>query len=388
MISSVLAVIASLIWLYLLACRGGFWRAAVRDDVAPGMPVGSAWPSVTAIMPARNESAVIEVTLAALLGQRYGGELKIVLVDDRSDDDTARIARGVVERYNACERVTILPGAALPDGWTGKVWALQQGIAELDREHASPEFVFFTDADIRYEHDALSRVVARAETEGLVLTSIMATLRCVSPAERWAIPAFIFFFQMLYPFAYVKRADRATAAAAGGCMLVRRSALAAAGGLQSIRSALIDDCALARKLKQVGPIWLGLSERVTSIRAYPNLADIQRMIARTAYAQLRFSPVLLAVTATAMTLSYTLPPVVLGFGSAAAKPFALFAWLTMAVMFQPTLRFYRASPWYGMALPAIAMLYLVFTLRSAYEHLRGRGGAWKGRTYGAAASRS
>ena len=387
MIATILAVIASLAWLYLLAFRGFFWRATVRDDRPSGITECSPWPSITAVIPARNEAEVIEVTLGALLAQRYDGELKIVIVDDRSDDDTAGIARRAVERCDAADRVTILSGAPLPDGWAGKVWAMQQGVTHLEREHVSTEYILFTDADIRYERDALSGIVARGRRERLVLASVMTKLRCVSPAERWTIPAFIFFFQMLYPFTYVRRPDRTTAAAAGGCMLVRHAALQTSGGLQAIRSALIDDCALARQLKRVGPIWLGLSERVTSIRAYPVLADIRRMISRNAYAQLRFSPVLLAATAMVMLLSYTLIPIELALGSATARPFALFAWLTMALMFQPTLRFYGASPWYGLALPAIATLYLAFTVRSAYEHWRGRGGAWKGRTYGGAASR-
>jgi hopene-associated glycosyltransferase HpnB len=208
----------------------------------------------------------------------------------------------------------------------------------------------------------------------------MAKLHCESAAERFLIPAFVFFFQMLYPFEWVNRADRKTAAAAGGCMLVRTQALLAAGGLAGIRSALIDDCALARKLKAVGPIQLGLSHRITSLRRYASFSEIGATIARTAYAQLRFSPVLLALTVAGMTLLYLAPPLLILSGMPAA-PFAVAAWLLMAAMFQPMLRLYRVSPWHGVALPAIAACYVAYTISSAYQHLRGRGGAWKGRTY-------
>ncbi len=212
-----------------------------------------------------------------------------------------------------------------------------------------------------------------------MLTSLMVKLRCESFAERAAIPAFIFFFQMLYPFSWVNRPHSAVAAAAGGCMLVRADALRKAGGIEVIRGALIDDCALAKALKAHGPIWLGLTERVHSIRPYPAFADIRRMVARSAYAQLRYSPLLLLATVAGMVLTYLLPPLLAIFGSGAARILALAAWLLMAIAFQPTLRFYRLSPLWGIALPAIALQYMLFTLDSAYQYMRGRGGSWKGR---------
>jgi hopene-associated glycosyltransferase HpnB len=385
MIWTALGAAAAAVWLYLLTFRGGFWRARIQDDDAVSLPPGALWPSVTVVIPARNEAEHIGMTLRALLDQHYDGELSIVVVDDGSADDTARIARGVAATFPAWRPVTVIQGGLLPEGWTGKLWALQQALTRLGHETRSPEFILFTDADIYFQPDALAPIVARAMTDGLVLTSLMAKLRCVSAAERFLLPAFIFFFQMLYPFEWVKRPDRSTAAAAGGCMLVRYSALQAAGGLQAIRAELIDDCALARLLKQSGAIWVGLTDRVVSLRRYATFTDIGQMVARTAYAQLRFSPVLLLFTMFAMTLSYIMPPVLLAIGPAAAQVFALFAWLTMALMFQPTLRFYRVSRGYGIVLPVIAAVYLGFTLRSAYQYVRGGGGAWKGRTYRPAA---
>jgi hopene-associated glycosyltransferase HpnB len=227
--------------------------------------------------------------------------------------------------------------------------------------------------------DSVSRLGARAEEQRLVLTSLMVKLRCESFAERANIPAFIFFFQMLYPFACVNRPRSGVAAAAGGCMLVRADVLREAGGIDVIRGALIDDCALAKVLKARGPIWLGLTERVHSIRPYPALADIRRMVVRSAYAQLRYSPLLLVATLAGMVLTYVVPPFVAIFGSGAARIIGIATWALMAVSFQPTLRLYRLSPLWGIALPAIALQYMLFTLDSAYQYVRGRGGSWKGR---------
>ena len=239
-------------------------------------------------------------TVASLLQQDYRGAFSVVLVDDQSSDGTAAVARQAAAA--AADRLTVVQGADLPAGWTGKLWAMKQGV---DRALASePGYLLFTDADIVYAPDTLARLVAQAESEKLVLNSLMVKLRCESFAERAFIPAFVFFFQMLYPFAWVNDRARSTAAAAGGCMLVRREALAAAGGIEAIRGALIDDCALARALKPQGPIRLSLTERVHSIRRYPGLEDIRRMVARSAYAQLNYSPLLLAGTLAGMALVY------------------------------------------------------------------------------------
>jgi hopene-associated glycosyltransferase HpnB len=244
---------------------------------------------------------------------------------------------------------------------------------------AASDYLLLTDADIVHDPASVRRLVSHAEMQGLVLTSLMAKLRCESFAERVGIPAFIFFFQMLYPFATVNRPECRLAAAAGGCMLVRADALLAAGGIEAIRGELIDDCALAKALKPRGPIWLALTERVCSIRPYPEFADIRRMVVRSAYAQLRYSPLILAGSVTGMVLTYVVPPLAALLGTGIVQVGGITAWLLMAAAFQPTLRLYRLSPLWGLVLPLIALQYLLFTLDSAYQYGRGRGGSWKGR---------
>jgi hopene-associated glycosyltransferase HpnB len=376
MILVTIAALAVAIWLYLIFARGWFWLCRERDT--PPTANARAWPAVTVVIPARDEAACIGATVGSLLRQDYPGRFGIVLVDDDSSDGTAAVARRTAEADGDVQRLRIVQGRPLPRGWTGKLWALKQGIEAATAEEP-PDYLLLTDADIVYAPEVLAGLVARAETERLVLVSLMVKLRCETFAERSLIPAFIFFFQMLYPFAWVNRADRATAAAAGGCMLVRADRLRQAGGIESIRNALIDDCALAGRLKAHGPIWLGLTDRVHSIRQYPDLEDIRRMVARSAYAQLRYSPLLLAGTIAGMALVYLAPPVLALFGEGPARWLGLFAWLLMAVAFQPTLRFYRLSPLWGLALPLIAFCYMLFTIDSALQFARGKGGLWKGR---------
>ncbi len=272
-------------------------------------------------------------------------------------------------------------GGPLPAGWTGKLWALQQGV---DRAGGDAPWLWFSDADIVHAPDTLSMLVARAEAEGLVLHSLMAKLECAGPAERALIPAFIFFFMMLYPFARVNRQGR-TAAAAGGCLLVRADALARAGGLAPVARALIDDCAMGRLLKAQGPIRLALTARSRSTRPYAGWRGVGAMVTRSAYAQLRYSPWLLAGTVLGMGWLYLLPPAAALFGGGPARAAGLIAWGLMAVAFQPTLRLYRRSPLWGAALPAIALFYTGATLASAWAHARGRGGLWKGRAQAARA---
>jgi hopene-associated glycosyltransferase HpnB len=303
----------------------------------------------------------------------------VIVVDDQSRDATAQVAREAATKLGKADRLIVLSGRALPAGWTGKLWAQQQGVALVDELPHPPDYLLFTDADIVYGPDALQHLVARAQAMGLVLTSLMVKLRCSSVSERVFIPAFIFFFQMLYPFAWANNPRSATAAAAGGCMLLRRDALREAGGMAAIRGALIDDCALAKLLKAQGPIWIGLTERVRSIRAYPSVADIRGMVARTAYAQLRYSPLLLAGTILALILTYLAPVALTFFAGGIAQFIGIFTWLLMVLAFRPTLRFYGLSMLWGLALPAIAALYMAFTVDSAYQHARGRGGMWKGR---------
>jgi hopene-associated glycosyltransferase HpnB len=369
------------IWLYLLVGRGGFWLAAERDDIvaAGRRTVHGTWPAVTAVIPARDEADCVGRTVASLLSQDYPGEFNVVLVDDHSRDGTAQVAQTAAVAQGAAARLTIVPGRALLAGWTGKLWAQQQGVELAAQAPQAPDYLLFTDADIVYAPDVVRDLVSRTEAGGLVLTSLMVKLRCESFAERLFIPAFIFFFQMLYPFAWANEPNRSTAAAAGGCMLVRRDALTEAGGMASIRAALIDDCALAKTLKRFGPIWIGLTDRVHSIRPYPAIADIRHMVARTAYAQLHYSPLLLAGTVFGLALTYLAPVVLALFAHGLGQTLGILAWLAMAVAFAPVLRFYRLSPAWAPALPAIAAMYMAFTIDSAYQHARGRGGMWKGR---------
>ena len=381
MMALAVAMLSCGIWIYLLTMRGGFWRAAQRDDEPMPMPQDIAWPRVAVVIPARDEAGLIHGTLAALLKQDYRGDFTVVVVDDHSSDDTIGAARRAAEATSASDRVTILAAPSLPEGWTGKLWATHLGIRFVQALPEPPEYLLLTDADIRLADDTLTTLVRRAKRDRLVLTSLMAKLRCSSFAERATIPAFVFFFQMLYPFAWVNRSDRKAAAAAGGCMLVKRQPLQAAGGQEAIRGELIDDCALARLLKRHGPIWLGLSDRVHSARVYNSIGDVRRMIIRCAYAELRFSPWWLAATAVAMIVTFLAPPVLTLGGSGSAQILGALSWVLMALAMQPTLRFYGLSGWWGLALPAIAGTYLVFTVDSAWHQLRGRGGEWKGRIH-------
>jgi hopene-associated glycosyltransferase HpnB len=374
MVASLAAAVALVIWIYLVAGRGGFWCAGERDG---GGPFPIVWPDVIAVIPARDEADGVSQTVGSLLRQDYPGSFSIILVDDESADGTADVARLAAAAIGRMDRLTIIPGAALPVGWTGKLWAMKQGVERA--KTAAPEFLLLTDADIVYPPDTLHRLVSQSLGEGLALSSMMVKLRCESLAERALIPAFIFFFQMLYPFSWVNDRRRATAAAAGGCMLVRRQALQAAGGVEAIRGSLIDDCAMARILKKQGPIRLSLSERVISIRAYSTMDEIRRMVVRSAYAQLRYSPLLLAVALAGLIFVFVVPVLAALFGHSAAQIFGLLAWAIMAVAFQPTLRFYGLSPLWGPTLPAIALVYMAFTLESGYQSVRGRGGLWKGR---------
>ena len=372
MLFNLLAAATVIVWVYLIAARGGFWLAGERDE---GGLTPAAWPAVIAVIPARDEADGVGQTIASLLQQDYRGMFSVVLVNDQSSDGTAEVARKAAAA--ASDRLAIVQGADLPAGWTGKLWAMKQGVDRASE--STPNYLLFTDADIVYAPDTLARLVAQAEAEKLALNSLMVKLRCESFAERAFIPAFIFFFQMLYPFAWVNDGTRSTAAAAGGCMLVRREALTAAGGIETICGALIDDCALARKLKPQGPIRLSLTERAHSVRRYPRVEDIRRMVARSAYTQLGYSPLLLAGTLAGMALVYLAPALLALFGHGAAQTFGLLAWAIMSVSFLPILRFYRLSPFWAPALPLIALGYMAFTADSAYQYARKRGGLWKGR---------
>jgi hopene-associated glycosyltransferase HpnB len=362
------AVLSLLIWLYLLVAHGRFWQSA--PELAPARP--TATPPVAVVVPARDEAPVIDASLRSLLAQDYAGTLRLILVDDASTDGTGGIARDIAD-----PRLTVLDGRARPAGWSGKLWAVAQGLAHAD----AAALVLLTDADIVHDRRHISALVAQAERGDLDLVSEMVALNCVSAAEHALVPAFVFFFQLLYPFAWVNDPLRATAGAAGGTMLIRRRALDRIGGIDAVRGALIDDVALARAVKRGGKIWLGHAALARSARSYPDFPDIWRMVTRTAYVQLRFSPLLLLATAIGMTLTFLVPPVAALFGHGAARWLGWLAWGAMAAAYHPTLHRYGRSFLWAPVVPLIAAFYLAATIGSAANHYLGRGVAWKGRAY-------
>jgi len=387
----VLTTMAAAAWLYLLALHGGYWRTGHRLPPEPPGPL----PRVTAVIPARNEADTLPGCLPSLLSQEYSGQLKVIVVDDDSSDGTAKVAAAIGDAASAAD----LPAAELavvatrpaPPGWAGKVWAMAEGVRAAGPD---AEYILFTDADIAYAPGTLARLARSAAAGDFAMVSQMALLRSTSRWEKLLIPAFVYFFAQLYPFPRVSRPRARTAAAAGGCMLVRADALAAAGGLSRISGARIDDVALGRLLKQAGGrCWLGLTTDVTSERPYSRLADIWNMVARSAYTQLHYS--LAATIGVVLGLSwlYLLPPaaavtglVVLGTGTSAVSWLArwltdagLVGWLVMALTYLPMVRLYRLSPLRAASLPLIAAMYAAMTVDSALRHLRGRGGEWKGR---------
>jgi hopene-associated glycosyltransferase HpnB len=385
MIIRALSFLPLCIWAYLLLGRGWFWRCDERDDTVASASEARAqdapiiWPGVVAIIPARDEAGLIARSVGSLLRQDYPGRFSVVVVDDESSDGTAAAASAAANSTSDARRLRVIPGGNVPSGWTGKLWAMRQGLAMVESDPEPPEFVLFTDADIAYAPQMLRRLVAVARSKDSVLTSLMVKLRCESSAEHWLAPAFVFFFQKLYPFAWVNDPRRGTAAAAGGCMLARRRALSLAGGLEALRGALIDDCALAALMKRQGPIWLGLTEDVQSLRAYPAFADFRRMVARSAFAELRYSPTRLALAIAGMCLVYLAPPIFALFGQGVAQFAGALAWAMMTLSLAPTLRLYAQPLAGGVALPAIAVAYVFFTLDSAVQYWRGHGGYWKGR---------
>lgn len=362
------------IWLYLIFCQGGFWMARETDRVSsPKPPI---WPDVVAVVPARDEAEVIKRSIGSLLAQDYPGPFRIILVDDGSSDGTGQIARDCAAKQQLSAKLEVIEGSPPPPRWTGKLWAVARGVKQAG---PSAEWLWLTDADIAHDPNCLRELVARAVAEDLVLNSLMVRLRCDSLAERALVPAFVLFFQMLYPFARVNNPSSKVAAAAGGCMLVRRAEFEQAGGVATIASAIIDDCAVGGMMKAQGPVRLSLTQRSASIRPYGGWREIGAMIARSAYAQLGYSPLLLVGTILGMALVFLAPPSLAVFGHGPARWLGAVAWLLMAVSFQPMLRFYRRSPLWGIALPAIATFYGGATLMSAVHHWQGRGGMWKGR---------
>jgi len=387
---SVACAAAAVGWVYLVAAHGGFWRTGQRLPRVAAEP--RVWPDVTAVVPARNEAAMLPVTLPALLGQDYPGPLAVVVVDDGSTDGTGAVAGRMARSRPGGRSLRVIPGVPPPAGerWAGKVWAMAQGLTAA----GAPAYVLFTDADIAWEGpDTLRRLVAAAEGDDRDLVSQMALLRTATGWERVVVPAFVYFFAQLYPFRRVNVPGSRTAAAAGGCMLIRRETLDQAGGVAQIRGALIDDVAMGRLIKaERGRTWLGLTRQVVSVRPYPGLASLWQMVARSAYTQLRYSPALLAGTLLGLLFLYALPPagtiagLVALLTGAAAGPAAitfgagLLGWALMSVSYLPMLRLYRLSALRAPGLPLIALLYAAMTADSARRHYAGRGAEWRGRT--------
>ena len=374
------AAVSLAAWLWLLLCQGFFWRTDVR---LPPRQDPRDWPDVCVVVPARDEAAVLPASLPSLLAQDYPGRAEVFLVDDGSSDGTGDLARELAHRTGGLPLTVTSPGEP-PAGWTGKLWAVRHGIG-LARAR-EPEFLLLTDADIAHAPDSLRLLVAAARTGGYDMVSQMARLRVASRWERLVVPAFVYFFAQLYPFRRIGRRGSRTAAAAGGCVLLRTDTAVRARIPDAIRHAVIDDVALARAVKSGGGhIWLGLAERVDSVRPYPRLGDLWRMVSRSAYAQLRHSPPLLAGTVAGLALVYLVPPAALAAGALTADPAAAagggLAWAVMTATYVPMLRHYRQPLWLAPLLPFTALLYLLMTLDSAVQHYRGRGAAWKGRTY-------
>lgn len=373
-----IAASSLLVWLWLACCHGSFWRTDVR---LPPRRRPVRWPQVAVVVPARDEAAVLPLSLPTLLAQKYPGRARVILVDDHSSDNTGALA-AELRTMDGLE-LTVTTPPPLPSGWTGKLWALRHGV-----ELAGPdvEYLLLTDADIAHGPDSLADLVAAAESNGLGLVSQMARLRVETGWERLIVPAFVYFFAQLYPFRRSNRPGARTAAAAGGCSLVRRETLERAGGVAAIRGAVIDDVSLARAVKSSGGrIWLGLAEEVDSVRPYLRLEQLWRMVSRSAYAQLRHSPLLLLGTVLGLALVYLVPPVATVAGLVAGAPAVAAAggaaWVLMAGTYLPMVRYYGQPAAAVLLLPFTASLYLLMTVDSAVQHWRGRGAAWKGRTY-------
>jgi len=371
-----IAAVPLAIWLYLFFARGNFWR--VREDPSQ-FQSPTTWPRIVAIVPARNEAETIARAISSMAKQDYPGRFSILVVDDHSEDGTAALARQAAESSGASQRVKILSAAPLAPGWTGKLWALNEGIAAASEN--APDYFWFTDADIEHAPDALRRLVVDAEKESLDLASIMVLLQASTVPERLLIPPFLYFFLMLYPPEWIADPKARTAGAAGGCILLRRSALERIGGFAAIRGEVIDDCALARAVKRSGgKIWMGLTRGSVSLRRYGTFSEIRDLVARTAFTQLRYSPLLLLGALIGLFATYLLPWVLFFAFPGEAWWFVDTTIALMTATFAVTVRFYSLGwPW-ALTLPFAAVFYGYATALSAVRWWLGRGGQWKGRS--------
>jgi hopene-associated glycosyltransferase HpnB len=371
-------------WLYLTFGNGRFWYADQRlDGDRPLSHEAGPWPTVVAIVPARNEADVLERTLSSLLEQDYPGEFHVVVVDDQSEDRTGDMARQLASQHPAGARLTVEMTEDRPHGWMGKMWAVHTGLQFAEKHWPDAVYHYLTDADIEHSRGNLRELVSKAESEGLDLVSLMVRLHCKHVWEKLLIPAFVYFFQQLYPFPLINDPHSAVGGAAGGCMLVRTRTLKQVGGIAVIRGEVIDDCALGLAIKRKGKIWVGLTDSEHSIRPYVGLTDIWEMVTRTAYTQLKYSPLILVGTVLGLAVVYLLPPLVTLtwpiHENGPAGQLAVLAWCLMLYTIQPTLRIYALTPTFGFVLPVAALLYLGMTMDSARRHWLRIGGQWKGR---------
>ncbi|MGL5083593.1 MAG: glycosyltransferase [Microcoleaceae cyanobacterium] len=421
LIFGAITFLSLLIWIVLMFFRGQFWRCdqklglnsfhpdpfnldqnsiqksiqkSIQDSIQNNAQFNQkAYPSICAVIPARNEAELLPITLKSLLSQTYPGDFSIVLVDDNSTDQTSEIAQNLAQSVQTPHQLTVISAKPLQPGWSGKLWAIHQGIEFIKQSPQQPDYLLLTDADIEHDLDNISQLVTKAERDNLDLVSLMVLLRCKSIWEKLLIPAFVFFFQKLYPFPWVNDLQQKTAAAAGGCILIRHQALEEIGGIASVKQALIDDCTLAQAVKSrpnPSGIWLGLTQSTHSLRAYPSLESIWDMVARTAFTQLNYSPILLLGTVLGMAVIYLMPVLGLILGVATGNTIILFiSTVTLGLMivaYLPTLKLYQCSPFLAVCLPLIALLYLLMTLDSAIRHWQGKGGLWKGRIYSSSPS--
>lgn len=369
-------IVVLCIWLAIFFGRGGFWR--VRKNLLQAVDSEHRPVRVCVVVPARNEAETIARAVTALLRQKFNGTLHLIIVDDNSEDGTAKVASRAADSVGRRDALTVIAGMPLPEGWTGKLWAVAQGLKKA--KEFSPDYLLLTDADIEHGPLTLSTLVTKAERERLALTSLMVRLHCRTLAEKMIIPAFVYFFFLLYPPRWIADSRGRTAGAAGGCMLVHPDALERAGGIESIRSEIIDDCALAKAIKSSGGrLWLGLADASSSIRPYESARELQRMIERTAFNQLNHSMLLLIGTVVGLLLTFVLPVALLVSGSPSAIVLATAAIVLMLASYVSMVLYYGLFPMWSFALPASACFYLWATLRSAWNFHRGRGGQWKGR---------
>jgi len=365
-----------LIWAYLVLARGGFWR------ISPVAPASDAQVNpfrIDVIIPARNEADVVGRAVSSLLQQNGHHQIHIFLVDDGSTDGTAQEARAATAAEGQAQNLTIVSGSRLPPGWSGKLWAMQQGIEQAGK--TAPDYFLFTDADIEHAPDSVATLVSIAQAGPYDMASFMVKLHCQSVAEKLLIPAFVYFFFKLYPPAWISNPRRSEAGAAGGCILIRPAALEKAGGLAAIRHEVIDDCSLAARVKRTGGrLWLGASAATRSIRPYEGFSGIGSMISRSAFNQLHHSNFLLLISILGMAATYLLPPALV-IAAHRIAPGALggTAWLLMVFSYWPVLRLYRLNPFWALALPVAAVFYVGATFHSAWKYWVGRGGEWKGR---------